>query len=89
MDVGSKRAIFERGGEGSLYQGEVISSRNDDIDLVMQFGSQPSRVTWSKANQTITIEAVAGDNQRPRTVLQCQEIAPRTMIEYYKILRRR
>jgi hypothetical protein len=88
MDVDSKRAMFERGGRGSLYRGQVISVHNGDIDLVMEFGGHPRQMTWSKATHTLTIEAAAGDGQRPRMVLQCQEIPPRTMIEYYKLLRR-
>ena len=88
MDVESKRAMFERGGQGSSYGGEVTSASGDDINLLMQFGGHPRQVTWSKASQTVTIEGVPGDRERPRTTMQCQEIAPRTMIEYYKILRR-
>ena len=88
MDVESKKAVFERGGQGSLYEGEVVSARGDDIDLLMQFGAYPRRVTWSKGSQTITIEGIPGDSERPRGTMQCKEIAPRTMIEYYKILRR-
>jgi hypothetical protein len=89
IDTESKRAIFERGGRGALYEGQVISTRGDEINMVLQFGGHPRRVTWSKGNQTITIEGVAGDSQRPHSTLQCQEIAPRTMIEYYKMLRKK
>jgi hypothetical protein len=88
MDVDSKRAILERGGQGSLYEGEVTSSQGKDIDLLMRFENHPRRVTWSQGSQTITIDGVAGDKERPSTTMQCQEITPRTMIEYYKILRR-
>jgi hypothetical protein len=88
MDVESKRAVFERGGQGSLYEGQVISAHDDDINLLMQFDGHPRQVTWTKGNQTITIEGVPGDSQRPRKTAQCQEIAPRTMIEFYKTLRR-
>jgi hypothetical protein len=88
MDVESKRAIFERGGQGSSYGGEVTSARDDDIVLQMQFDGHPRQVTWSKESQTMTSEGIAGDSERPRTTMQCQEIAPRTMIEYYKMLRR-
>jgi hypothetical protein len=86
MDAESKSAIFERGGRGQLYEGQVISVRGDDIDLLMQFGDHPRQVTWSKEKQTITIEGVPGDSQRPRKTEHCQEITPRTMIEYYKRL---
>ncbi len=81
MDVESKRTIFERGGQGQAYEGEVTSSRGEGITLLMRFGNQPRQVTWSAGSQTITIEGVEGDPERPRTTMRCEQIAPRTMIE--------
>lgn len=86
MDVESKTALFERGGRGRLYQGKVTEVRGDDIVLLMNFDT-PRQVLWNRSHQTITIEGIDGDRERPRTVMQCEEIAPRTMIEYHKILR--
>src|SRR5581483_6335420 len=60
MDVESKRAVFERGGQGSLYEGQVISARDGEISLLMQFDGHQRQVTWSKTDQTITIEGVPG-----------------------------
>jgi hypothetical protein len=87
IDVESKRAIFDRGGGGSLYEGEVTSSRGDEIDLLMQFGGHARKVRWSSSSKTLTMGGIAGDKERPTTTKHCEEIAPRTMIEYYKMLR--
>jgi len=83
MDAASKQALFERGREGRGYRGEVTDAGQDGMTLAMNF-DVPRRVVWSKSRQTITIEGVEGDAQRPRTVLKCQDVAPRTMIEFYR-----
>jgi hypothetical protein len=82
MDAASKQALFERGKEGRGYRGEVTDVGQDGITLSMNF-EVPRKVVWSKSRQTITIEGIEGDAARPRTVMQCQEVAPRTMIEFY------
>jgi hypothetical protein len=83
MDAASKQALFERGKEGRGYRGEVTDVGQDGITLSMNF-EVPRKVVWSKSRQTITIEGIEGDSARPRTVMQCQEVAPRTMIEFYR-----
>ena len=83
MDAASKQALFERGKEGRGYGGEVTDVGQDEIALAMNF-DVPRRVVWSKSRQTITIEGIEGDTERPRTVMQCQEVAPRTMIEFHR-----
>lgn len=88
MDAASKQAVFERGKEAGLFHGDVTSVSQDEIVLSMNF-DVPRRVVWSKSRQTITIEAIEGDPSRPRTVLDCQEVVPRTMIVYHAILLRR
>jgi len=88
MDVASKRALFERGAEGRSFRGEVTEATRDEIRLLMDF-DKPSHVVWNKNSQTMMIEGSDGDAAPPRTVLKCQEIAPRTMIELYEGLKRR
>ncbi|RTE91116.1 MULTISPECIES: hypothetical protein [Bradyrhizobium] len=88
MDAASKQAIFERGKEGQLYRGEVTDVSSDEIALVMNF-DVPRRVVWNKSRQTITFEGIEGDVSRPRGVMQCEEVAPRTMIVYHARLWRR
>ncbi|WP_142250879.1 hypothetical protein [Bradyrhizobium sp. UNPF46] len=88
MDAASKQALFERGKEGRLYEGEVTDVGQDEIVLSMNFDI-PRQVVWSKSHQTITIEGIEGDASRPRGVMQCQEVAPRTMIVYHARLWRR
>jgi hypothetical protein len=83
MDAASRQALFERGKEGRTYRGEVVDAGQDGMTLVMNF-DVPRRVVWSKSLQAITIEGIDGDAQRPRTVMKCQEVAPRTMIEFYR-----
>ncbi|MET4290260.1 hypothetical protein ABIB06_001032 [Bradyrhizobium sp. LB8.2] len=87
MDAASKQALFERGKEGRGYRGEVTDAGQDEVALSMNF-DVPRRVVWSKSRQTITIEGIEGDAVRPRTVMQCQEVAPRTMIEFHRDLPR-
>jgi hypothetical protein len=83
MDAASRQALFEPGKEGRTYRGEVTNAGQDEMTLAMNFDI-PRRVVWSKNRQTITIEGLEGDAQRPRTVVKCQEVAPRTMIEFYR-----
>lgn len=83
MDAASKQALFERGKEGQFYRGEVTDVRQDEITLLMNF-DVPRQVVWSKSRQTITIEGIEGDAARPRGVMQCQEIPPRTMMEFHR-----
>jgi hypothetical protein len=87
MDAASKQALFERGKEGRGYRGEVTDVGQDEITLSMNF-DVPRRVVWSRSRQTITIEGIEGDAARPRTVMQCQEVTPRTMIEFHRRPRR-
>lgn len=86
MDPESKRALFDRGAEGRLYQGEVTAVRGDDIELLMKFDT-PSKVLWNKRRQTITFESIDGSSGKPSRTIQCEEAAPRTMIEYHKMLK--
>ncbi|MBH5368326.1 hypothetical protein [Bradyrhizobium glycinis] len=83
MDAASKQALFERGKEGRGFRGEVTDAGQDEVTLSMNF-EVPRRVVWSRSRQTITIEGIEGDAARPRTVMQCQEIPPRTMMEFYR-----
>jgi len=83
MDAASKQALFERGKEGRGYRGEVTDVGQDEITLSMNF-DVPRQVVWSKSRQTITIEGIEGDADRPRTVMKCQEVSPRTMIEFHR-----
>ncbi|ALK08427.1 hypothetical protein [Blastochloris viridis] len=83
MDAASKQALFERGREGRMFEGEVTDADQDEITLSMNF-EVPRKVVWSKSRQTITIEGIEGDANRPRTVMQCQEVAPRTMMVYHE-----
>lgn len=83
MDAASKQALFERGKEGRGYRGEVTDAGQDEVTLSMNF-DVPRRVVWSRSRQTVTIEGIEGDAVRPRTVMQCQEVAPRTMIEFHR-----
>ncbi|PDT90001.1 hypothetical protein CO669_11020 [Bradyrhizobium sp. Y36] len=83
MDAASKQALFERGKEGRGFRGEVTAAGQDEITLSMNF-DVPRRVVWSRSRQTITIEGIEGDASRPRTVMQCQEIPPRTMMEFHR-----
>jgi len=88
MDAASKQAVFERGKEGRLYQGAVTDVQQDEVTLSMNF-DVPRRIVWNKSRQTITIEGIEGDAARPRGVMQCQEVAARTMIVYHARLWRR
>ncbi|MCP3369806.1 hypothetical protein [Bradyrhizobium cajani] len=83
MDAASKQALFERGKEGRGYRGEVTDAGQDEVTLSMNF-DVPRRVVWSRSRQTITIEGIEGDASRPRTVMQCQEVPPRTMMEFHR-----
>jgi hypothetical protein len=85
MDVGSKQAIFERGKTGRGFQGEVTDVSDDEIALFMKF-EVPRKVVWNRSRQTITIEGIENDASRPRTIMQCQEIEPRTMLVYHEML---
>jgi hypothetical protein len=85
MDPESKRALFDRGGQGRSYEGEVTAVRGDDIDLLMKFDT-PSRVLWRGSRKTITVESIDGSSGKPSKTMQCEEAAPRTMIEYHKWL---
>jgi len=75
MDAASKQALFERGKEGRTYRGEVTGAGQDEMTLAMNFDI-PRRVVWSKSRQTITIEGVEGDAQRPRTVMNVRKSRP-------------
>ncbi|AMA60375.1 hypothetical protein [Bradyrhizobium sp. CCGE-LA001] len=83
MDATSKTALYERGREGRGFRGEVTDAGQDEVTLSMNF-DVPRRVVWSRSRQTITIEGIDGDASRPRTVVQCQEAPPRTMMEFYR-----
>lgn len=83
MDAASKTALHERGREGRGFRGEVTDAGPDEVTLSMNF-DVPRRVVWSRSRQTITIEGIEGDTARPRTVMQCQEIPPRTMMEFHR-----
>ncbi|QDF40145.1 hypothetical protein FJN17_22675 [Bradyrhizobium symbiodeficiens] len=83
MDTTSKQALFERGEEARGFRGEVIDAGQDEVLLSMNF-DVPRRVVWSRSRQTITVEGIEGDASRPRTVVQCQEVPPRTMMEFYR-----
>ena len=87
MDAASKQALYERGKEGRAYRGEVTDANQDEIKLLMNF-DVPRHVVWNKTRQTITIEAVEGSASSPLSVTQCQEITPRTMIEFHRKSRR-
>ncbi|MBB5045752.1 hypothetical protein HNR60_000487 [Rhodopseudomonas rhenobacensis] len=87
MDAASKQVLFDRGKEGRLYQGEVTDVSHDEITLAMNFEGL-RRVVWSKNRRTITIDGMEGDRDRPRTVMQCQDVAPRTMMIYHGRLQR-
>lgn len=82
MDLDSKRAIFEREG-GRLFQGEITAIRGGDIELQLN-GADPGRFLWSSSDRTITFQGIDGKKGTPK---QCEEIAPRTMIEFYKRLK--
>ncbi|QOZ28930.1 hypothetical protein [Bradyrhizobium sp. CCBAU 51753] len=82
IDLESKRALFERDG-GPIYRAQVAAVRGDDIDILMKEGT-PGRISWSRSGRTITFESADGNRGSPR---QCEEIAPRTMIEYHNRLR--
>ena len=83
MDAASKQALFERGKEARGFRGEVTDTNQDEVMLSMNF-DLPRRVVWSRSRKTITIDAIEGDAARPRTVMQCEEVPPRTMIEFYR-----
>ncbi|KYG97399.1 hypothetical protein [Bradyrhizobium sp. DOA1] len=83
MDVASKQALFERGQEARGFRGEVTDASQDEVMLLMNF-DVPRRIVWSRMSKTITIEGITGDAARPRTVIQCEEVPPRTMIEVYR-----
>lgn len=83
MDAASKQVLLEPGKEGRTYRGEVIDAGQDGMKLTINF-DVPRRAEWSKSRQTITIEGIEGDAQRPRKVMMCQDVAPRTMIEFYR-----
>ena len=85
MDPEAKRAIFERD-HGRMFGGEVTAVHGDDIVLLMKFDT-PTRVLWSKNRQTITAESIDGNSPRFSRTMQCEETAPRTMIEYHKRLK--
>jgi len=87
MDVDSKRAIFDRGDQGRLFEGEVTSAGNDQTDMLFHFGALATRAVWNPVSKTVTLESIDGKN--PSTTMQCAEVAQRTMIEYYNIVRRR
>jgi hypothetical protein len=82
MDLESKRALFERD-QGPIYQAEVTDVRGDDIDIRMTEGT-PGRIWWSRSDRTVTFESIDGSRGTPKA---CEEIAPRTMIEYYNRLK--
>lgn len=79
MDPESKRALYERDGGGS-YEGEVTAVRGDEIDLRLE-RTTPGQYLWSRSRQTVTFEGIDGKKGTPKS---CEEIAPRTMIEYHK-----
>ena len=83
MDAASKQALYERGKEGRAYRGEVTDANQDEIKLLMNF-DVPRHVVWNKVRQSITIEGVEGNASSPRSVTQCEEITPRTMIELHR-----
>ncbi|AWM09547.1 hypothetical protein [Bradyrhizobium symbiodeficiens] len=83
MDAASKTALYERGREGRGFRGEVTDAGQDEVTLSMNF-DVPRRVVWSRSRQTIAIEGIEGDAARPRTVMRCEEVPPRTMIELYR-----
>ncbi|TWI05492.1 hypothetical protein IQ17_02992 [Bradyrhizobium daqingense] len=83
MDVASKQALFERGQEARGFRGEVTDASQDEVTLLMNF-DVPRRIVWNRISKTITIESIAGDAARPRTVMHCEEVPGRTMIEIYR-----
>jgi hypothetical protein len=91
MDLESKKAVFERGAIGRLYGGEVASANDNKINLLMRFGGDPRPVSWDRSSQVLTVEGFiqgpVGGLKPNQSTMQCQEIAPRTMIEYYKMLK--
>ena len=71
-----------------MYVGKVMSAQDDRVDLLMDWRGSSGQLSWNKGSQTITFDTVGSDGRRSTNSLPCEEIAPRTMIEYYKILRR-
>jgi hypothetical protein len=79
LDTDSKRAAYERDG-GSFYPAKVVAVQDDSIELQLtETGS--GKVLWNKNAKTITLEGADGKKGTPKP---CEEIAPRTMIDFYK-----
>jgi hypothetical protein len=84
LDTDSKRAVYERDGGGS-YPANVVAVQDDSIELQLtETGS--GKVLWNRNAKTITFEGVDGKKGTPKP---CEEIAPRTMIDFYKRLKSR
>jgi hypothetical protein len=89
MDPVSKKAIFEREGAGSIYEGKVTSTHGDDVDMLMNWQGWSGQVSWNRTAQTLVMETIDDNRQRSQETLSCSEVTPRTMLEYYKTLRPR
>ncbi|MCK1267591.1 MULTISPECIES: hypothetical protein [unclassified Bradyrhizobium] len=85
MDVAAKRVLFERGESGRTFEGAVVSVKDDEIAIDMQFDSR-LRIKWDRGRGTISFDNGAG---RPNTVMQCRTVSQRTLMVYYKRLWKR
>jgi hypothetical protein len=82
LDTDSKRGMYERDGGGS-YPAMVVAVQDDRIELQMT-ETASGKVLWNKNTKSITFEGIDGKKGTPKP---CEEIAPRTMIEFHKRLK--
>ena len=85
FDTATAKALYQRKG-GSMYFGKIEKSDNNSATFRLS-SDETRQMVWDKQKNTVTVEAVAGDPQRPETVYQCEPATPQSMLEYHDRLR--
>jgi len=85
FDAATARAFY-RMKPWSIYQGKIEQTDNNSVAFRLT-SDERRLIVWDRQKNTITVEAVAGDPDRPETVYRCEPTEPQSMLQYHKRLR--
>ena len=81
FDTAMAKVIYQRKGARSA-DGKIEKVDPDRISFRLSTDEQRPML-WDRQKNIVTVEAVAGDPNRPETVYQCEPAKPQTMLEYH------
>ncbi|MCP4621550.1 MAG: hypothetical protein GY844_34540 [Bradyrhizobium sp.] len=85
FDTATAKVLYQRKG-GGTYSGKI--EKSDDNSAAFRLSSDETRlIVWDRRKNTVTVEGVGGDPQRPETIYQCEPVTPQSMLEYHDRLR--